>query len=467
LNRAYHTLHTAESSTFTSQLISKIVENVQISIHRVHLRYVHVDADRVLPGRPLVLSAASAVHTNLFAGGIYLEELSAVSADEHWHEAYIHEERGLTRKLLRLSNLSVYYDTLPPGDGDWRGIGEESASAPVAQMSLETTAPVSPKRSKGHAQPPQRQYLLNPVSGEGRYIARKRYAEGEPMHSLNLSFDDLAMSLDDQQYRSLQTLMRDISRKARNFRHLVYRPPKNITPMLDPRAWFRYAIDAVMSDVREHRRQWTWAFFARRREERLQYVECYVAAKGGLLAQSSSQENVAANVALQDLEGALSYEDVCFYRKLARIQAKKRQKALQDMAPAGITPGTTGSAADAAASTTIGWLSSFVFSSAPVTAQSTKSSGAALSSGGADVLTEEQLQNLYAAIDYDPNQSLTAPEYPPSVGDIDRLLIAAAHANSHCLAAMPETTGDHVPAQGAVAFRLLFPAARGGGLGTE
>ena len=84
-----------ENETFVESLVTKIVDNLQVTIKNIHLKY---EDDSVLTETP-------------YSIGFTLDELSAVSTDEDWVPSFINITQSLTRKLLTLKNLSCYMDT--------------------------------------------------------------------------------------------------------------------------------------------------------------------------------------------------------------------------------------------------------------------------------------------------------------------------------------------------------------------
>ena len=68
---------------FMSQLTTKIVDNLQVSIKNIHLRFEDNVSD---PGHP-------------FAAGITLKELSAVSTDGEWNPTFINEMTNTIHKV--------------------------------------------------------------------------------------------------------------------------------------------------------------------------------------------------------------------------------------------------------------------------------------------------------------------------------------------------------------------------------
>lgn len=101
---------------------------------------------------------------------------------------------------------------------------------------------------------------------------------------------------------------------SQKYRHLR---PEASTPMTDPKAWFKFAGNAVLSDIRERRRLWTWQFFKERKEDRESYVKIWKKNRTGIpLSVEESQ-------ALEDLQRKLSFDDLRLYRTYAIMQLRK------------------------------------------------------------------------------------------------------------------------------------------------
>jgi vacuolar protein sorting-associated protein 13A/C len=80
---------------FMQQLIIKIVNNVQIVINNLHIRYEDQITD---PKHP-------------FAVGFTLEEIRLRSTDEHWNEKeFINMEIANPYKIVKLRNFAFYWD---------------------------------------------------------------------------------------------------------------------------------------------------------------------------------------------------------------------------------------------------------------------------------------------------------------------------------------------------------------------
>ena len=75
----------------------------------------------------------------------------------------------------------------------------------------------------------------------------------------------------------------------------------------------------MLSQIHEKNEKWSWTYIAERRDNRKNYIELYMAFKKGKLDPSLV-------VVLNELERKLSYEDLVFYKSIAR--KKLRQENL-------------------------------------------------------------------------------------------------------------------------------------------
>ncbi|GME91331.1 unnamed protein product [[Candida] boidinii] len=80
-----------KSEAFTDSLVTKIIDNLQVTIKNIHIRY---EDDHAFTDSP-------------YAVGFTMSELSAVSADESWIASFISGLSTYARKLLNLKSLSA------------------------------------------------------------------------------------------------------------------------------------------------------------------------------------------------------------------------------------------------------------------------------------------------------------------------------------------------------------------------
>lgn len=288
-----------KSQSFTDSLVTKIVDNLQITVKNIHVRY---EDSISAPGHP-------------FALGLTLEEFSAVSTDAGWKPSYIQNSAGETHKLATLGSLAIYWntDTALMGTGREADVPGQAEAATHDEMMEKFKEQIVTGESPDNA---NHQFILKPVSGRARITMDKSGKIEKPRLKAALLFDEIGLVLDDDQYRDA-LMMVDLFHYF--IRHQEYKKlqPKGKTPKEDPHAWFKFAGDAVLSKIHERNRRWSWDFFKERRDDRLRYIELY---KKRRQEQTMSTEETDE---LNKLEWKLNYEDMRFWRSLARNQLKK------------------------------------------------------------------------------------------------------------------------------------------------
>lgn len=124
--------------------------------------------------------------------------------------------------------------------------------------------------------------------------------------------------MDDHQYRDAILLIDLFHANIKKRKYLKFHPPPGTTPKSDPRAYLRFAGNAILSEIHERNYKWTWDHFRTRRDQRLAYVECYTATYLKLATQEQAEK-------LKQLERELSFEDIRFYRSIARTKLKREK----------------------------------------------------------------------------------------------------------------------------------------------
>lgn len=94
-----------------------------------------------------------------------------------------------------------------------------------------------------------------------------------------------------------------------------------MTPKSHPLEYFRFAGKAVLSEIHERNERWTWKRIKKRSDDRKEYVDCYVHDK---LDRASPEELER----LHGLERELSFEDLRFYRSLAKPKLRSEKARL-------------------------------------------------------------------------------------------------------------------------------------------
>ncbi|KXX82464.1 Vacuolar protein sorting-associated protein 13 [Madurella mycetomatis] len=286
------------TQSFTESLVTKIVDNLQVTVKNIHVRYEDAIS---APGHP-------------FALGITLEEFSAVSTDGDWTPTFIQDSAETTHKLATLESLAVYWNT----DTKLMGPGRE-AQTPEAELTphhevLETFKSMIVRGDASLSA--SHQFILKPVSGQAKIELDKTGSPQVPKFKANLLFDEIGLILDDQQYRDA-LMMVDLFHYF--IRHQEYKKyqPKGVTPKEDPRAWLKFAGNAVLGKIHERNRRWSWDYFRERRDDRRRYIELFKKRKQNQQLTADETDD------LNKLEWKLDYEDLRFWRSLARNQLKR------------------------------------------------------------------------------------------------------------------------------------------------
>ncbi|TDZ36628.1 Vacuolar protein sorting-associated protein 13 [Colletotrichum spinosum] len=290
-----------KSQSFTQSLVTKIVDNLQVTVKNIHIRY---EDSISAPGHP-------------FALGVTLEEFSAISTDGEWKPTFIQDSTKSTHKLATLGALAVYWNT----DTELLGPGREVDTGGKPPMPHDDMVDKF-KSLIGSTDDTKlnHQFILRPVNGKAKIVLDKTGDVHIPKAKASLLFEEIGLVIDDDQYRD-GLMMVDLFHYF--IRHQEYKKfqPKGVTPKEDPRAWLKFAGDAVLSKIHEKNRRWSWEYFRERRDDRKRYIELFKKRKQQ--QQLSSEENDDLN----KLELKLEYEDLRFWRSLARNQLKKENAA--------------------------------------------------------------------------------------------------------------------------------------------
>ncbi|KAI0073133.1 vacuolar protein sorting-associated protein 13 [Panus rudis PR-1116 ss-1] len=349
-----------QSQGLISSLITKIVNNLQVTVKNIHIRY----EDKIsVPGHP-------------FAAGVTLAGFTAVSTNGDWQPAFIDSTAGVIHKLAKLQSLAVYFDT------DAKSL----AGLPHHEFVEKFTKLVSlfVSRSSDTALP-DHQFILHPVTGEGRIKMNNVVDKNTPRFDVELLFDTIGILLDDNQYRDSISLVDMYHFYTRQHQYRKYRPSDEELQKNKARALLRFATTAILEEVRDRRRRWTWEYFAERRDERHNYIDLFKKKQLGPLSPLETTK-------LDELERKLSYEDLRFYRSIARSQLRKdmafRQKQEEEKKK---------QEQQQAKSSWTGWIWGSSSSSTETTTQPSAFTGE---------MTEEQRRQLYDILDYDEKAAL-------------------------------------------------------------
>ncbi|BEI82300.1 hypothetical protein CcaverHIS002_0301680 [Cutaneotrichosporon cavernicola] len=277
-----------QKETYLGAITTRIINNVQIHIRNIHMRY---EDGSNTPEHP-------------FAAGLTISEFKMVSTDECWLETFLQDNVKDVHKLVKLSALSVYFDT-DSGSLD-KGVDNQKATIQALKKMLSNQV--------------EHQYILKPVTGEARLVIHRTMTNEQPKFDINVIFDEIGVVLDAAQYRDALSIVDVFHFYHRTHQYSKYRPPEEEFKANPARARWKYALNAIHAEVHDRNRRWSWDYFAERRDKRKKYVDLYVKRLALPEGQTLPPEE---QTELDDLEKNLSYEDIRFFRSVARVIAKK------------------------------------------------------------------------------------------------------------------------------------------------
>ena len=382
----------AKNESFAESLTNRIIDNVQITVRNVHIRY----EDSVsVPGNP-------------FSIGMTLGGFSADSTDGNWKPTYIHNSSDGVHKLAELDSLGIYFDS------DSKSL---AGHAPEEAIRIFTEA----IGRSGRASQPElarHQYILSPVSGIGRMIWQHQFKKGLPKVEFQLLFQELAFAIDDEQYRDALSMVDLFHFYTRRKQYQRYRPSARQIEQNKSKALLKFAQEAILQEIHERRRKWTWDYFRERRDDRKLYIYSFKLQARGEGSESDKQT-------VDDLEQKLSYADLRFYRSIARSELRKeRANAKQTDEQKALQGGGTKGKGKSGSSSNSGWFG-WVWGGSKTEAHKDADQPQ-------DLLSDEQRKELYDAIDFNDKAAPVA-DYDLPRDTVKALLTAKLDTGSFTL----------------------------------
>lgn len=197
---------------YGTSLITNIVENLQLNIKDVHIRY---EDSVTIPDRH-------------FCCGLTIESLTAQSCDLNWVPGFTANwaQNQATFKLVELSNLSLYLDPLDPDEVFSKLESNELAEA------IENLAAKA-----------NHEFIIKPVSAQAK-LKRDRSetplrTRNRPRLTCDLHWNEVSLSLNEYQYESIVNGFRGLDDVAKFKKYRLLQPSEKVNE--NPKAWWRYA----------------------------------------------------------------------------------------------------------------------------------------------------------------------------------------------------------------------------------
>ncbi len=424
---------------FLERLLHRFLDSILVHVQGVHIRYEDAISNPLHP----------------FCTGVTLASLHVCSADTNSFPNSLETtlERlpyrpnvvPLLAKTLQLSHLSVYWNAAQFGNpcsmfvGE--GLEENNHDAVASIMHLLVPRPDlnSLPGVTGYSSdlpPLGHNYLLAPVDATGNILLFEGDAQYPATWTVDAHVGSVTVSVYDWQYQDILCMAASQAQYEARLKYQTERP--HVDVMVDPKAWWGYAIATAIEEVKRVRNNgvdcWDLRDIGRRRALRLEYICLWsssikehlnVRASSGVTTQHGGPSSYIETgkgqqprqycSRLEELERKLSYDDIIMFRAMAQKEALSELRAQREG-----TDGVTGLQQEKQVQSVI---SSWVLWALGVHTEEGKySTGSSIPLGSSDA----DFESLCDMIDWDPTEVLslaatTKPDYSNLKNDILRL----------------------------------------------
>ncbi|KAM8927222.1 intermembrane lipid transfer protein VPS13D [Pelodytes ibericus] len=263
----------------TASIVTRIVDNIELKIQDVHLRFEDGQTDPLHP----------------FAFGICIKNVSVQNA--------VHEpvEKLMRKKQLEVEDFSIYWDVhctllggLPPGE---------------LQEAMDRSM-----ESREH------QYILKPICTSALL---KRNCSKDPLRSrhqprieCDLCLKTIPLTLSQEQYQQIMEFIDEFDRKERQLKYRKWKPKGAVSK--NCKEWWLFALNANLSEIREQRRRWTLAYLLHRACDAVFYCNKYYDRLKGI--QLSSEEEAR----MDQIEEEQSVEELTILQEQVHSRLRKQ-----------------------------------------------------------------------------------------------------------------------------------------------
>jgi Vacuolar sorting-associated protein 13, N-terminal/N-terminal region of Chorein or VPS13 len=213
-------------ATYVQQWTSKIIDNIEITLKNVHIRY---EDSQTIPGSP-------------FSAGITLNSFTLSTCDEKWHEKFvardINKPSSSIRKMAKVYNFGLY----------WITKSVKFSELSFKDWSSKMQASIYPGLNSAEKSSFSNiQYILHPANNLiVRLIHNERTEQEIPKFDMIVESTNLPISIDRVQYLQLLRTLEMIGLTERRRQPHMYRPYERPNNPENARAWWKYACKMIV-----------------------------------------------------------------------------------------------------------------------------------------------------------------------------------------------------------------------------
>ncbi|CAH0720243.1 unnamed protein product, partial [Brenthis ino] len=271
---------------FFEHLFTAIVNNLQIYVRNVHVRYEDSISSKDGP----------------LACGLCLQSLSIETTNSKWKPSVTPSNASTVYQMMRVESLSLYWNPTATALDDV----EIAHITPMQYYNWKHYMLTGLDKFSMHHE--DFEFLLRPVTCKVKVIINRSGEARVPRLLLDAVLQDSALQLSRRQYLSIDNLLTSFQRITlnRKYRHLHPGIPlsKNV------QKWWRYAYNVV---VEQRVRPYTWAAIKKHRENYNIYKKTY---KSTL----RSPNDIELKLDLQKCEDSLPIISVVIAREQAKFE---------------------------------------------------------------------------------------------------------------------------------------------------
>ncbi|KAH6771059.1 hypothetical protein C2S52_015862 [Perilla frutescens var. hirtella] len=271
--------------SFISYITAKILDSIQVSIRNVHVLYHEKQ---------------NGVEEMLF--GLKFSSLT-IMRQTAFGSTTAKNKGGQVNKLIEIQSLELYCDT--------------SAKADDAKMESAYSS-----NNMGNEELEDNKYssILAPLNVSVSLSVNRsgKLLNDAPQYTVNIELASMATSMDEVQLQQILFLLDYVSLCRLRENYGRYRPwwsPLGEKLTGWQKAWWHYAQESVLSDVRRRLRRTSWKYFGERLNSRRKYVKFYKAKLKCLRHDQVIDEDVQRE--LEEMEKETEVEDILNYRAVA------------------------------------------------------------------------------------------------------------------------------------------------------
>ncbi|XP_074831975.1 intermembrane lipid transfer protein VPS13D isoform X2 [Carettochelys insculpta] len=270
----------------TASVVTRIVENIELKIQDVHLRF---EDGITNPSQP-------------FAFGVCIKNVSMQNAIN------VPVEKLMRKKQLDVADFSIYWDTHCTLLGDLPLAGLQEAM----DKSME---------SRDH------NYIMEPVCTSALL---KRNCSKEPLTSrhtprleCDIQLETIPLKLSQMQYQQIMEFLKELDRKERQLKFRKWKPKVMISG--NCREWWIFALNANLSEIREQRQRSTWDFALHRAQDAVSYTHMYYNKLQGISLSTAEQEE------MHRIEEEQTYEEVKILREIVYDKFHEAAESVKEL----------------------------------------------------------------------------------------------------------------------------------------